>query len=358
MFNCPVCHAKHNEGQESCSVCKWPLDRDPQKIMDWAQDLWATKKKYTNLKKQYQTLAIETKIEYINSLEEKVKEFSDRLSKFEQSEDQGKEFSDQSSKFEQLEDRVKEFSDRLSKFEDFDLKYQSLPSQMETLQNQVGSILSEQRKWIEIQEKINKINDNSSNLEETKRQWKEKFQENHSIYQHQLQEIQSKLEDLENNILANELANRKMVSNQSSYPSETSVSYPELSPQTQNPISLEESNLARKYNDNRDAFSQQAINVTATEDSLTKLEIGISSGVIFEKNRRGNYSIIKENGTEYLVPSNNLRLNQHNYKTIEDFFDCNNLQLEGNFELLKPARVSALPGGETWQFEERGILQF
>ena len=156
----------------------------------------------------------------------------------------------------------------------------------------------------------------------------------------------------------NERANRKMVSNQSSYPSETIDTCLESSPQTQNPISLEESNLARKYNDNRDAFSQQAINVTATEDSLTKLEIGIFSGVIFEQNRRGNYWIIKENGTEYLVPSNNLRLNQHNYKAIEDFFDCKNLQLEGNFELLKPARVSALPGGETWQFEERGILQF
>jgi hypothetical protein len=156
----------------------------------------------------------------------------------------------------------------------------------------------------------------------------------------------------------NERANRKMVSNQSSYPSETSVSYPELSPQTQNPISLEESNLAKRYNRDRDAFSQQAINVTATEESLTKLRIGSSSRVIFEKNRRGNYSIIKENGTEYLVPSNNLRLNQHNYKAIEDFFDCKNLQLEGNFELLKPARVSALPGGETWQLEERGILQF
>jgi hypothetical protein len=174
----------------------------------------------------------------------------------------------------------------------------------------------------------------------------------------EIEKISNRVGDLENNIRANERANRKMVSNQSSYPSETSVSYPELSPQTQNPISLEESNLAKIYNRDRESFSQQAINVTATEESLTKLIIGSSSRVIFEKNRRGNYSIIKENGTEYLVPSNNLRLNQHNYKAIEDFFDCKNLQLEGNFELLKPARVSALPGGETWQLEERGILQF
>ncbi len=174
----------------------------------------------------------------------------------------------------------------------------------------------------------------------------------------EIEKISNRVGDLENNIRVNERANRKMVSNQSSYPSETSVSYPELSPQTQNPISLEESNLAKIYNRDRESFSQQAINVTATEESLTKLIIGSSSRVIFEKNRRGNYSIIKENGTEYLVPSNNLRLNQHNYKAIEDFFDCKNLQLEGNFELLKPARVSALPGGETWQLEERGILQF
>jgi predicted nuclease with TOPRIM domain len=209
-----------------------------------------------------------------------------------------------------------------------------------------------------LKEQLESINSNIKNIEQNQEQLATKNQENFSRSQEEIEKISNRVGDLENNIRVNERANRKMVSNQSSYPSETSVSYPELSPQTQNPISLEESNLAKRYNRDRDAFSQQAINVTATEESLTKLRIGSSSRVIFEKNRRGNYSIIKENGTEYLVPSNNLRLNQHNYKAIEDFFDCKNLQLEGNFELLKPARVSALPGGETWQFEERGILQF
>jgi predicted nuclease with TOPRIM domain len=211
---------------------------------------------------------------------------------------------------------------------------------------------------ITLKEQLESINSNIKNIEQNQEQLATKNQENFSRSQEEIEKISNRVGDLENNIRVNERANRKIVSNPSSGFSETIDTCLESSPQTQNPISLEESNLAREYNHNRDAFSQQAINVTATEDSLSKLEIGISSRVIFEKNRRGNYSIIKENGTEYLVPSNNLRLNQHNYKTIEDFFDCNNLQLEGNFELLKPARVSALPGGETWQFEERGILQF
>ena len=275
MSNCPVCDAIYNKGQESCTVCNWPLNNDSQKIIIWAKGIWeersSIKDKYNKRKtKDEESLVDEIKRDLIDPLQAEL----------------------------------------------MDLK--------NSLQEQLAT----------------------------------KNQENFSRSQEEIEKISNRVGDLENNIRVNERANRKMVSNQSSYPSETSVSYPELSPQTQNPISLEESNLAKIYNRDRESFSQQAINVTATEESLTKLRIGSSSRVIFEKNRRGNYSIIKENGTEYLVPSNNLRLNQHNYKTIEDFFDCNNLQLEGNFELLKPARVSALPGGETWQLEERGILQF
>jgi DNA repair exonuclease SbcCD ATPase subunit len=303
MFNCPVCNAIYNEGQESCTQCNWPLNNDSQKIIIWAKGIWEEK---SSIKDKYN----KPKTKDEESLVDKIKK-----------------------------DLIDPLQDELM----------NLKKSQEQLQVERDRTLKEQ---------LESINSNIKNIEQNQKQLATKNQENFSRSQEEIEKISNRVGDLETNIRANERANRKMVSNQSSYPSETSVSYPELSPQTQNPISLEESNLARKYNDNRDAFSQQAINVTATEDSLTKLEIGISSGVIFEKNRRGNYSIIKENGTEYLVPSNNLRLNQHNYKAIEDFFDCKNLQLEGNFELLKPARVSALPGGETWQFEERGILQF
>lgn len=307
MFNCPVCDAIYNEGQESCTVCNWPLNNDSQKIIIWARGIWeersSIKDKYNKRKtKDEESLVDEIKRDLIDPLQAEL----------------------------------------------MDLK-NSLQEKLQTIHLERDRTLKEQ---------LESINSNIKNIEENQEQLATKNQENFSRSQEEIEKISNRVGDLENNIRVNELANRKMVSNPSSGFSETIDTCLESSPQTQNPISLEESNLARKYNDNRDAFSQQAINVTATEDSLTKLEIGIFSGVIFEKNRRGNYWIIKENGTEYLVPSNNLRLNQHNYKAIEDFFDCKNLQLEGNFELLKPARVSALPGGETWQFEERGILQF
>ena len=307
MSNCPVCDAIYNKGQESCTVCNWPLNNDSQKIIIWAKGIWeersSIKDKYNKRKtKDEESLVDEIKRDLIDPLQAELT----------------------------------------------DLK-NSLQEKLQTIHLERDITLKEQ---------LESINSNIKNIEQNQEQLATKNQENFSRSQEEIEKISNRVGDLENNIRVNERANRKIVSNPSSGFSETIDTCLESSPQTQNPISLEESNLARKYNHNRESFSQQAINVTATEESLSKLEIGISSRVIFEKNRRGNYSIIKENGTEYLVPSNNLRLNQHNYKAIEDFFDCNNLQLEGNFELLKPARVSALPGGETWQFEERGILQF
>ena len=307
MSNCPVCDAIYNEGQESCTVCNWPLNNDSQKIIIWAKGIWEER----------------------NSLKDK---YNNRKTKDEES----------------LVDKIKKDLIDPLRAELMDLK--------NSLQEQLQAIHLERDRTRK--EQLESINSDVHSIEQNQEQLAKKIQENFSQAQEEIKIISNRLGDLENNIESNERANRKIVSNQPSYPSETTVLYPEPSPQTQNRISLEESNLAKRYNRNREAFSQQAINVTATEDSLTKLRIGSSSRVIFEKNRRGNYSIIKENGTEYLVPSNNLRLNQHNYKAIEDFFDCKNLQLEGNFELLKPARVSALPGGETWQLEERGILQF
>ena len=307
MSNCPVCDAIYNEGQESCTVCNWPLNNDSQKIIIWAKGIWEEK---SSIKDKYN----KPKTKDEESLVDKIKR-----------------------------DLIDPLQAELT-----DLK-NSLQEKLQTIHLERDRTLKKQ---------LESINSNIKNIEQNQEQLATKNQENFSRSQEEIEKISNRVGDLENNIRVNERANRKIVSNPSSGFSETIDTCLESSPQTQNPISLEESNLARKYNHNRESFSQQAINVTATEESLSKLEIGISSGVIFEKNRRGNYSIIKENGTEYLVPSNNLRLNQHNYKTIEDFFDCNNLQLEGNFELLKPARVSALPGGETWQFEERGILQF
>ncbi|MCA2642493.1 MULTISPECIES: hypothetical protein [unclassified Microcystis] len=307
MSNCPVCDAIYNEGQESCTVCNWPLNNDSQKIIIWAKGIWEEK---SSIKDKYN----KPKTKDEESLVDKIKR-----------------------------DLIDPLQAELT-----DLK-NSLQEKLQTIHLERDITLKEQ---------LESINSNIKNIEQNQEQLATKNQENFSRSQEEIEKISNRVGDLENNIRVNERANRKIVSNPSSGFSETIDTCLESSPQTQNPISLEESNLARKYNHNRESFSQQAINVTATEESLSKLEIGISSRVIFEKNRRGNYSIIKENGTEYLVPSNNLRLNQHNYKTIEDFFDCNNLQLEGNFELLKPARVSALPGGETWQFEERGILQF
>jgi len=43
MSNCPVCDAIYNKGQESCTVCNWPLNNDSQKIIIWAKGIWEEK---------------------------------------------------------------------------------------------------------------------------------------------------------------------------------------------------------------------------------------------------------------------------------------------------------------------------
>ena len=60
-----------------------------------------------------------------------------------------------------------------------------------------------------------------------------------------------------------------------------------------------------------------------------------------------------------MVPKNNIRINPYNLNTVEHLFECQGYQPGySGFQLIKPARVSAISRGETWQVVERGVLQF
>ena len=114
------------------------------------------------------------------------------------------------------------------------------------------------------------------------------------------------------------------------------------------------------YNTNLNSLSRNFIEVSETEESLKNRRLGISQIVILAKKRRGNYWILTEGSYDYLVPSQNLRINQHNYKTVEALFECHHYHPDysSDFQLLKPAVVYPLSGGQTWQLQEPGILQF
>ncbi|MEG3436429.1 hypothetical protein V0288_04795 [Pannus brasiliensis CCIBt3594] len=345
MFNCPICDSESNEGQETCFTCSYPLNvnGDSQfinsELVTWARKLWQENNFLKKKQEKYDsTITQDTSNEFLEKIKIEL--------------------------FTPLQDRLQVYNERLDRLEKSEPTDQSLSFRLDSLQEQVNCFISERENGlINIQRQVAQIHHEQSQIEN---QWK-KLTDNLSITQNQLNEMQDRLEELKYNIeLNNSINNSKSARDLSQGSTDTYQSVGSTieienfsSMENRGYIGLEESRLVKRYNRDLSSFSQQYVEeVNATEESLNNLRIGSNSSVIFERKRRGNYWIVKENGYEYLVPSNNLRLNQHNYKTVEDLFECINFKLDSNFQLVKPARVSPLPGGETWQLEERGILQF
>ncbi|GGA57910.1 zinc ribbon domain-containing protein [Okeania sp. KiyG1] len=123
----------------------------------------------------------------------------------------------------------------------------------------------------------------------------------------------------------------------------------------------EEEQLLKDYKDpeKRDILSKNAITVSATEESIDNSRLGVGQPVLKPK-RRGNYWILKQGTSQYLVPSDTIKFNEYSNETLEKLFECQSANSEGykdNFELLKPAKVSSI-GEEKWQLSERGKLEF
>ncbi|PSB04291.1 hypothetical protein C7B64_04790 [Merismopedia glauca CCAP 1448/3] len=79
---------------------------------------------------------------------------------------------------------------------------------------------------------------------------------------------------------------------------------------------------------------------------------------ILENKRGGSYWIIKEDSIDYMLPKQNLKINEYNYSTVEVLFECRNYDANySDYKLVKPARVQMVSGG-TWQLQERGIIEF
>jgi hypothetical protein len=114
------------------------------------------------------------------------------------------------------------------------------------------------------------------------------------------------------------------------------------------------------YNHTLSLVPSNAIEVSETEQSRSDSRLGKSQAVILEKKRRGDYLVYTERVSTYLIPSENLRINQFNIKTVEAVFECRGYQnnIYSDFKLLQPAIVYTITENETWQLQQRGILQF
>jgi gas vesicle protein len=110
----------------------------------------------------------------------------------------------------------------------------------------------------------------------------------------------------------------------------------------------------------RDARSSSPIEVSPTEESLANRRMGGSEPIVLENKRRGYYEVYLNGNYHCLVPSQYFRINQNNYKSVEDLFECQNYDPNhsDSYTVIRPAVVYPLAGGQTWQLQQRGVLRF
>ena len=118
--------------------------------------------------------------------------------------------------------------------------------------------------------------------------------------------------------------------------------------------------LVQTYNRDPRSSTQNAIEVSETQKSMSDRSLGISNTVTLENKNRGSYAIVAEGNINYLVPNKSLRITDSNYKTVQGLFECRGYKkgYSENFQLIKPATVYSLSGNQQWQLQERGILEF
>ena len=117
--------------------------------------------------------------------------------------------------------------------------------------------------------------------------------------------------------------------------------------------------LILTYQQNPRLLSRNAIEVRETEQSIDQRRLGGGQGAILQKTRRGMYWILNEGGVDYMVPKNNIKINEFSLNTVANLFECQGYRSEySGFKLIKPAIVSYVSRGEVWQLVELGVLQF
>jgi hypothetical protein len=106
--------------------------------------------------------------------------------------------------------------------------------------------------------------------------------------------------------------------------------------------------------------AETSIEVSPTEESLANREMGGTDPIVLKNKRRGIYGVYLDENYHCLVPSQNFRINQNNYKSVEDLFECQNYDpnYSDSYTVIRPAVVYPLAGGQTWQLQQRGVLRF
>jgi hypothetical protein len=219
--------------------------------------------------------------------------------------------------------------------------------------------------------KVNIQNVNKNQVEENNNNFYEKvsqeLEDNDQTTTEEIRKLKKRIEDLESCLPETENVEVREQTEQTDVtpwqPSELPDSQTSPSPEPSNSNSSNSSNssnysgLDSYHSDSRPS---SLIEVYPTEESLANRLRGSREPTILENKRRGIYGVYLDGNYHCLVPSQNFRINQNNYKSVEDLFECQNYDpnYSDSYTVIRPAVVYPLAGGQAWQLQQRGVLRF
>ncbi|MCZ8067163.1 MAG: hypothetical protein O9287_14770 [Microcystis sp. LE17-20D] len=188
--------------------------------------------------------------------------------------------------------------------------------------------------------------------------------DNDQISTEEIRKLKKRIEDLESCLQETENVEVREQTEQTDVttwqPSELPDSQTSPSPEPSNSNSSNSSNSSGLDSYHSDSRPSSLIEVYPTEESLANRLRGSREPTILESKRRGIYGVYLDGNYHCLVPSQYFRINQNNYKSVEDLFECQNYDpnYSDSYTVIRPAVVYPLADGKTWQLQLRGILEF
>lgn len=119
--------------------------------------------------------------------------------------------------------------------------------------------------------------------------------------------------------------------------------------------------LVEQYNTNPTALLENSIEVNEIESNNYQRRLGYLKSVILDKVEEGQgfLKILTVDKIDYLFPKKDFKINEYNFEYIKDLFICYNYQPGAlKFRLIKPAKLSSINKGTTWELIEKGEFIF
>ena len=354
MSNCPQCQAEVNKGDNFCRNCGYALHDSltgdkPQGFENIRETSAHAPKLGYNIKEQLVQMLAPLLEPFKSQLQELIQKQNNNTASLEAEREEINQINNQISKLkEELQRQLEEGWQRQLE-EEILTPFQSQLQELTQKQNNNIAFLEAER------EKINQINNEISKIkEELQQQLKDELRPINSLIglfgewfknNPEYLPLTTTIDPQVKLQTSTELNTTREVEEEGKY---------------QLPLS-EEEQLLKDYKDEkkRTILSQNATTVSATIESIDNSRLGVGKPVL-EKQRRGSYWILKQGGSQYLVPSDTIKINEYSIDTLKNLFECQGVNSEGSkgkFELLKPAKVSSI-GEEKWQLSEPGKLEF